>query len=102
MEKAMDKMGVSSLGCYAHSLQLVVNKGLLSQRSVSDAVANARAIVKHFKKSPLASSQLNDIQVQMQIQTEMLTARRKNTVEQHVLDDPESPGAEAHPRSLCC
>ncbi|KAI2648703.1 Zinc finger BED domain-containing protein 4 [Labeo rohita] len=33
MKKAMDEMGVSSLGCFTHSLQLVVHQGLLSQRT---------------------------------------------------------------------
>ncbi|KAK0131747.1 Zinc finger BED domain-containing protein 4 [Merluccius polli] len=72
MEAAMVKMGVRSLGCFAHTLQLVVNEGLLSQRSVSDAVANGRSIVKHFKKSPLAYSELQGIQVQMQMQPKRL------------------------------
>ncbi|XP_065111239.1 zinc finger BED domain-containing protein 4-like [Paramisgurnus dabryanus] len=64
MKKAMDNMGVRSLGCFAHSLQLVVNEGLLSQRSVSDAIAIGRQIVGHFKHSPLAYSRLQDIQLQ--------------------------------------
>ena len=56
-------MGVQSLGCLAHTLQLVVIKGLLAQRSISDAVANARKLVGHFKHSPKAYSILEDIQV---------------------------------------
>lgn len=40
MRKAMDQLGVPSLGCFAHSLQLVVHEGVLSQRAVSDALAN--------------------------------------------------------------
>lgn len=38
MRKAIDDMGVRSLGCDAHTMQLIVYEGLLSQRSVSDAV----------------------------------------------------------------
>ncbi|KAK7888961.1 hypothetical protein WMY93_024521 [Mugilogobius chulae] len=45
MRKAMDEMGVRSLGCIAHTLHLIVHEGLLSQRSVSDTLANARKIV---------------------------------------------------------
>ncbi len=67
MKKAMDDLGVPSLGCVAHSLQLVVNEGLLSQRSVSDAIASARKIVGHFKHSPLAYSRLEDIQREFQM-----------------------------------
>lgn len=48
MKKAMDQLGVPSLGCFAHSLQLVVHEGMLSQRAVSDAIANGRKIVAHF------------------------------------------------------
>lgn len=66
MKAAMQDMGVPSLGCLAHTLQLVVHDGLISQRSVNDALANARKIVGHFKHSQLAQSRLEDIQVQMQ------------------------------------
>lgn len=48
MKKAMENIGVQSLGCFAHTLQLVVNEGKLSQRSVSDAIAIGRQIVGHF------------------------------------------------------
>ncbi|KAI2655629.1 Zinc finger BED domain-containing protein 4 [Labeo rohita] len=72
IKKAMDNMGVRSLGCFAHTLQLVVNEGLLSQRSVSDAIAIGRQIVGHFKHSPLAYSRLQDIQLQMQMQPKRL------------------------------
>ncbi len=67
MKKVMDDLGVPSLGCVVHSLQLVVNEGLLSQRSVSDAIASARKIVGHFKHSPLAYSRLEDIQHEFQM-----------------------------------
>ncbi|KAJ8353287.1 hypothetical protein SKAU_G00208540 [Synaphobranchus kaupii] len=65
MRKAMDSMRVRNLGCVAHTMQLVVNEGLLSQRAVSDAVASGRQIVGHFKHSPLAYSRLQDIQLEM-------------------------------------
>ncbi|KAJ4947185.1 hypothetical protein JOQ06_009223 [Pogonophryne albipinna] len=63
MKKAFADMGVQSLGCFAHTLQLVVIQGLLAQRSIIDAVANARKLVGHFKHSPKAYSILEDIQV---------------------------------------
>lgn len=56
MKKTMDQLGVASLGCFARTLQLIVHKGLLSQRSVSDALANARKIVGHFKHTPHKTS----------------------------------------------
>ncbi|KAG9261302.1 zinc finger BED domain-containing protein 4-like [Astyanax mexicanus] len=66
MKAAMQDLSVSNLGCFAHSLQLVVNEGLISQRSVSDALANSRKIVAHFKHSQLAQSRLEDLQREMQ------------------------------------
>ncbi|KAK0154005.1 Zinc finger BED domain-containing protein 4 [Merluccius polli] len=66
MKAAMEDMAVPSLGCLAHSLQLVVHEGLMSQRSVSDALANSRKIVGHFKHSQLAQSRLEDLQREMQ------------------------------------
>ena len=72
MIKAIDNMGVRSLVCFAHTLQLVVNEGLLSQRNVSDTIANCRQIVGHFKHSPLAYSRLHDIQLQMQMEPKRL------------------------------
>lgn len=72
MRKAMNSMGVRSLGCFAHTMQLVVNEGLLSQRTVSDAVASGRQIVGHFKHSPLAYSRLQDIQLELNIQPKRL------------------------------
>lgn len=65
IKKGMDQLGVESRGCLAHTLQLIVHEGLLAQRSVSDALANARKIVGHFKHSPLAYSRLQDIQVEL-------------------------------------
>lgn len=72
MKKATNTMGVRSLSCFAHTLQLVGNEGLLSQRSVSDTIANCRQIVGHFKHSPLAYSRLHDIQLQMQMEPKRL------------------------------
>ena len=65
MVKAMKDAGVPSLPCMAHTLQLVVNKGVLSQRSISDITAAGRRIVGHFKHSPLAYSRLQSIQQQL-------------------------------------
>ena len=58
----MRDLGVSSLGCFSHMIQLVVHDGLLSQRSVSDALASGRKIIGHFKHSPLATSRLETVQ----------------------------------------
>ena len=62
MEKAMRDATIPSYGCFAHSLQLVVNDGVFVQRSVNDLLAICRRIVGHFKRSTLASGKLKDIQ----------------------------------------
>lgn len=76
MRAAMEDMGVPSLGCFAHTLQLVVHEGLISQRSVSDALANGRKIVTHFKHSQVAQSRLEDMQKEMQGAEAQATPRR--------------------------
>lgn len=65
MAKGMKDAGLPSLGCMAHSLQLVVKEGLLSQRAIRDILAMGRRIVGHFKHSPLSYSRLQDIQKQL-------------------------------------
>ncbi|KAI7814064.1 putative zinc finger BED domain-containing protein 4-like [Triplophysa rosa] len=72
MKKAIKDLGVPSLGCVAHSFQLVINEGLLSQRSVSDALAGARKIVGHFKHSPSSYSSLEDIQRELHLPVKRL------------------------------
>ncbi|KAJ3608020.1 hypothetical protein NHX12_025070 [Muraenolepis orangiensis] len=62
MVKAMKDAGWQSLGCMAHTLQLAVHEGVLSQRSISDIAAIGRRIVGHFKHSPLACSRLQNVQ----------------------------------------
>lgn len=63
--KVMGRLEVASLGRFAYTLQLIVNKGLLSQHCVSDVLANGRKIGGHFKHSPLAYSRLEDIQLEL-------------------------------------
>ena len=51
-----------SFGCFAHSLQLVVNNGALSQRAVTELLSTSRKIVGHFCRSSLANNRLREIQ----------------------------------------
>ena len=57
----------SDLGCFAHTLQLIVHDGVLSQKIVVDTIASAHRIVGHFKHSPLAYGQLKEIQENLQL-----------------------------------
>ena len=67
MAKAMREASLPSFGCFAHSLQLVVHDGVLSQRAVVDLLATCRKIVGHFKHSPVAYSRLRSIQERLDI-----------------------------------
>ena len=62
MAKVMQEALLPLLGCFAHSLQLVVEYGVLSQRVVTDVLATWRTIVGHFKHSSVAYGRLHSIQ----------------------------------------
>ncbi|XP_060769444.1 zinc finger BED domain-containing protein 4-like [Neoarius graeffei] len=64
MVKAMEDNGLKGIRCMAHTLQIAVNEGVLSQRSIVDIISTGRKIVGHFKHSPLAYSRLQALQEQ--------------------------------------
>lgn len=51
MKKAMRIADLSSLGCFAHSLQLCINDAVLISNSIKDLLSCCRRIVGHFKHS---------------------------------------------------
>ena len=67
MVKAMQEASLPHFGCFAHSLQLVVKDGLLSQRAITDIIAICRSIVGHFHRSSTASHNLTRIQKSLNI-----------------------------------
>ena len=67
MVKVMSDGGFEDLGCFAHTLQLVIHDGILSRRAIKDVLAICRSIVGHFKRSPLAHSHLKVIQDNLQL-----------------------------------
>lgn len=62
MVKAMREAAYPDLGCFTHTLQLIIHDDVLTQRAVIDVLANCRKIVRHFKHSPLAYCRLKEIQ----------------------------------------
>ncbi|KAL3848453.1 hypothetical protein ACJMK2_019310 [Sinanodonta woodiana] len=62
MVKAARVAKISDLGCYIHTLQLVVGESLKTQKAVRDAIAIARGIVSHFRHSSKATAHLKRIQ----------------------------------------
>lgn len=63
MKKAMGDGQYAYVGCFAHTLQLVIHDGILCQRYVRDILAICRRIVGHFRHSQLAASRLKQIQL---------------------------------------
>ena len=59
MVKAMQDASLPHFGCFAHSLQVVVKDGLLSQRAIADITAVVRALLDRLS---IASHNLTRIQ----------------------------------------
>ena len=67
MKKALREGHFKAQGCFAHTLQLVVHDGVLSQRAVIDALAVCCSIVGHFKHSTIAYHKLDQIRERLDI-----------------------------------
>lgn len=67
MVKAMQEASLAHFGCFAHSLQLVVKDGILSQRAITDIISICKSIVGHFHRSSTASHCLTRIQESLNI-----------------------------------
>ena len=62
MVEAAQLTGMDHLGCYIHTIQLVVNRGLEVHTTVIDAIATARTLVGRFRHSTQATEQWNKIE----------------------------------------
>ena len=60
-------LDIPNLACFIHTLQLVINDAILSQRSVIDMLAKSRSIVGHFAHSASACQMLSDIQEKLDL-----------------------------------
>lgn len=65
--KGCNDAGIPSVSCFIHTLQLVINEGIDSQRSVSDLIATCKKIVAHFNHSSAACSKLKEIQEELNV-----------------------------------
>ena len=72
MVKAMSDGYFEDLGCFAHTLQLIINDGIFLKTAVTDLLAICRQIVGHFKRSPLAYDRLKSIQDRLQLKQHRL------------------------------
>ena len=62
MVVACDESHLSRLSCFAHSLQLSINKGL-KQEAVAKAIGGAKRLVTHFHHSCVATEALKSHQL---------------------------------------
>lgn len=67
MKKGIRDLKVFYESCFIHSLQLVVENSIKSQRSVIDIIAKCKNIVGHFSHSSSACSKLKTIQQQLNL-----------------------------------
>ena len=58
---------IPNLGCLAHNIQLVINDGVLAQRSVQDLLQLGRRIVGHYRRSNVAFHILQRVQAQLDL-----------------------------------
>lgn len=72
MLKGLRDGNLGHVGCFIHSLQIIINGALSSQRSVSDMVSVGKKIVGHFKHSSLACYKLRQIQEELKIPVKQL------------------------------
>ena len=67
MSNAMEDSDLNGIRCMAHTPQIAVNQGVLSQRNIADVIVIGKKIVGHFKHSPLAYARLQSIQEQFRM-----------------------------------
>lgn len=101
MKKAMDDMEVTSVGCLAHTLQLAVHEGLLSQRSVTDALGHREENYWPFQTFPVGLFPSGRCPERPEDGRQASTAGRCCEMEQQPLHVAEHLGAKAGSLCLC-
>ena len=56
---------IPNFGCLAHTLQLIINDGVLVQRGVQELLRAARKLVGHYKHSTVSFQTLKQMQAQL-------------------------------------
>ena len=62
MVNGIELVDISRGPCFLHMLQLAIQDGIMSQRSVSDMIARSKRVVTYFNHSALACDRLTKIQ----------------------------------------
>lgn len=63
--KAVSNADLSSVRCFIHTLQLIINDSLKVQSDVTQMIAAGRKIVTHFNHSGTAQEKLHSIQIDL-------------------------------------
>ena len=100
ISKALETADVANIGCFAHTIQLCVNKPLESKEQnlqfLSHLLAQCRAIVGHFSVLAFSACERAPTRDTGRHDEPPLTktaARRSNEVELHVLHGGQASGA---------
>ncbi len=67
MTAGVTQAGYQSLGCFMHTLQLVLKDAIFEQRYVKDIIATCKQIVGHFNHSPSAFAKYTDYQIKFNL-----------------------------------
>ena len=97
--KGMCDADLPSISCFAHTLQLALNDGILCQSSVDELILSVRKIVGHFRHSSSATSRLHEIQEELSLPKHQLK-QVCNQMEFHLSHAGPSTGAEPCDNSI--
>ena len=97
--KGMCDADLPSISCFAHTLQLALNDGILCQSSVAELILSARKIVGHFRHSSSATSRLHEIQEELSLPKHQLK-QVCNQMEFHLSHAGPSTGTEPCDNSI--
>lgn len=64
--KGVNDAGLPSLGCFLHTLHLIITDAISCQQGINNMIARCRRIVGHFAHSSSATEKLHAMQRQMQ------------------------------------
>ena len=72
MVSGLNIANITSLPCFAHTLQLIIKDGVLLQQSVVQLLSCARSLVGHYHRSNVAFNTFRQIQAQLNLPQHVL------------------------------
>ena len=99
MVAAMNAASFPSLGCLAHTLQLIIKDGIFQQPAVQNLLTSARSLVGFYNRSNTAFHMFQQVQEQLGLPKHSFS-RCFNTLEQLILHATAPPGTKES--NYCC